>query len=409
MRNKIFILLVVAIVFTQGHAQLKIGGEIRTRSELNDGAEKPLTDGQDATFVTNSRSRLYIDYRKGNLATKVVVQDTRTLGSVAPGTLATNTTGLYEAWGQYAFNEYFSFTIGRQILEWDDKRLFSASNWSNTGNAHDALLLDYSTPGFRLNVAGGWNNTADNKFDKIYTIDKSYKSLLVIRLSKQAGIVNIAPIYVNESFQYENETNKLYRHYRNTVGGNILISPDKLPFSVYGTAYYQFGRDNKQNKLNASLLAIKADYRFHPLFTLQAGVDYLSGSDKELKAGHNHTFNKLYGSNHNFNGSLEYWKNPPVQGLLDKYAGVTFKPSGKIKVNGTFHAFSLVKEHAITSKKGLGSELDLTVDYQLASQLAIQGGWSAYFRNNTTEVVKGLEGQDTRFPHWAYLMLSFKF
>ncbi|MCC8154561.1 MAG: alginate export family protein, partial [Tannerellaceae bacterium] len=221
MKNKILILLVLAIAFTQTNTQLKIGGEVRSRSELNDGVEKPLTDGQDATFVTNLRSRIHIGYHKDNVTTRIVVQDTRTFGSVAPGTLATNTAGLYEAWGKYTFTDQVSFTIGRQILEWDDKRLFSASNWSNTGNAHDALLLDYNLPGFRLNLVGAWNNTADNKFDKLYDIDKSYKSLLVIWLSKQIGIVNIAPIYVNESFQYENEEENLYRHYRNTLGGNV--------------------------------------------------------------------------------------------------------------------------------------------------------------------------------------------
>ncbi|MCD7937731.1 MAG: alginate export family protein [Tannerellaceae bacterium] len=410
MKNRIFILLVSAIVFTNAYSQVKIEGEVRSRSELNSGTEAPLTEEQNRAFVTVLRSRLNVIYSQEKVIAKVTVQDTRTFGSVAPGTLATNTTGLYEAWGEYAFTGTFSARLGRQILEYDDKRLFSASNWSNTGNAHDVLLLDYHTDDLRINLVGGWNNPGDNKFERLYDVDKSYKSLLLFWLSKQAGIVNITPVYVNESFQYEHaEGEDFYRHYRNTLGGNILLKEKNSPFSVYATAYYQFGRDNKQNKLNASLLALRADYTIRPSVAVLAGVDYYSGSRNDLAPGYSHTFNKLYGSNHNFNGSMEYWKNPPVQGLWDIYAGVTVRPLRALKINGTFHSFSLVKEHVAIDKKGLGSEFDLTIDYQLAPQVAIQGGWSAYFTTHTTKVVKGVNDTDIKFPQWAYIQVGFKF
>ncbi|MCD7930744.1 MAG: alginate export family protein [Tannerellaceae bacterium] len=286
--------------------------------------------------------------------------------------------------------------------------MFSASNWSNTGNAHDALLLKYTPEDFTIHLGGAWNNGSDVNFETAY--DQTYKSLIYTWLSRRFGAVDISAIFVNEGFQKGNTPEEVkHRHHRNTIGGNIALDDKNIPLYLYATLYHQFGHDRVGKDLSANLFAFRAEYTFQPTILALAGVDYLSGIAYDETDGKNHTFNKLYGTNHAFNGSMEYWGTPPTQGLVDIYAGITVKPFKKFQVNGTYHQFSTVKKLAETGKKGLGSEVDITLDYNLSPHLAFQGGWSGYFTTDGTKEVDGLTGIDTHFPQWAYLMITFKF
>jgi hypothetical protein len=105
---------------------------------------------------------------------------------------------------------------------------------------------------------------------------------------------------------------------------------------------------------------------------------------------------------------MEYWTTLPVQGLRDLYGGLTFKPNAKFDVNAVFHAFYLAKELPSTDKKSIGSEIDITANYTISPQLAVQGGWSAYFKNGQTDILQKQAGIPTHFPQWAYVMLTFK-
>ena len=105
---------------------------------------------------------------------------------------------------------------------------------------------------------------------------------------------------------------------------------------------------------------------------------------------------------------MEYWRNLPAQGLIDIYAGAMAKLSPKFDITMTYHYFCTAKEINTDGKKGLGSEIDITANYTFNSQFALQGGWSAYLKNNGTDILKRKTDIDTRFPQWAYLQLTFK-
>ncbi len=394
-------------ILTGGQAQLKIGGEVRTRGEERSGFRTPLEEGQHAAFVANLRTRLFAGYTIDKMEAKITVQDSRTFGQTAPGSTG-SLTGLYEAWGKYAFNDHFSFKVGRQVLDYDDRRLFTPANWSNTGNSHDALLLDYTREDFKINLVGGWNNESDVLAESPYHL--TYKSLLLVWAAKQFGPATISAIYVNDGFQKGDEPEVVHKRYiRNTLGGNVLLEGSGFPLSAYLTGYYQFGDDPEGKQLNAFLLAVKADYDLNRMAGLTVGADYLSGSADGLDGDKNRTFMRLYGANHAFNGSIEYWRSYPTQGLTDIYAGVTVLPLSGLAVNATWHHFSTVKEVTATGKKGLGSEVDLTIDYLLSPQVALQGGWSCYFTTKTMDVVKRVATEEGKFPQWAYLMVTFRF
>lgn len=389
---------------------VKVDAEVRSRTSLRSGFQTPLADSLHAAVVNELRTRIGLSYSDSKISTKITLQDSRIYGETGGNSMSKNSVAIYEAWGQYHFTPELSVTLGRQFLEYDDKRVLSQSNWSNAGNAHDLALFKYENGDFKLHVGSAWNNASDVLYESAYSVSKSYKSMDFIWLGKKLGIFDLSALWLNDAFQrYKTDLTKIDKlSYRNTIGGNLQLKQKGIPLFAYATVYYQFGHDSQAKSLSAALLALKLKYAFSSMWSALAGVDHFTGSNYDLASNKDRTFNKLYGVSHSFNGSMEYWASLPKQGLNDIYGGLILTPSKKWSVNGTFHVFSLDKRLEQTSNKSLGSEIDLTADYQVSKQLALQGGWSCYFKSNTSSIVKSQQGVDTKFPVWAYVMLTFK-
>lgn len=405
--------IAVALVFMAYHSStqaqtLTMDAELRSRSELRSGFKKPLSVDEHNALVSALRSRLNLMYTDDKMEASLRLQDARTYGET--GTNDTKSSlGLYESWAKYKFTPEFSATLGRQSLEYDDKRIFSASNWSNTGNAHDLLLLKYEAKNMKIHVGSAWNNADDVLAESAYSVSKSYKSLNYLWMEKPLGKIDLTALWVNDGFQRGTTPDLLNKlSYRNTVGGNILFSDKKQPLYIYASGYFQFGHTPSGKNLNAYLLALKTKYKITPVWSVTMGTDYFSGSKSDLDAGKDRTFNKLYGVSHSFNGSMEYWATLPAQGLFDLFGGIKYAPNAKFDIDATYHNFSLAEKLATSDSKALGSEIDITANYKVSSQFSIQGGWSAYVKTDQTSIVKKQTSIDTRFAHWAYVMLAFK-
>jgi len=201
-----------------------------------------------------------------------------------------------------------------------------------------------------------------------------------------------------------------------TYGGNLKYSDPASPLSVLATAYLQGGKNISGSKMNGSQLALNIDYKFSTVLSANIGSNYISG-DNNTTDGIQSNFKKLYGTDHSFNGSMEYWKVPLTQGLLDYYAGVGGKINKNLSLEGTFHLFdseySGLNKKKIAFGKNLGSELDIVINYKLNTWSMVQAGWSTYFANNNTLVAKDIITSSTvtpttRTPQWAYVMLTIK-
>ena len=392
---------------TQSFGQtIKIDGELRSRGEYRDGFQEPLADTLSPAYVNNLRTKLNFAYSSSDVKAKVSLLDTRTLGSTDVSRTG-NGLGILEAWGEYNFTPEFSFSLGRQGLEYDDKRLFSHNNWSNTPGAHDILLLKYNSSALTVHAGTAYNNASDVNFKSLTPYTLTYKTLNFVRAEKDFGLLSTSVLWINESFESGAENN-ITTSYRNTIGGNLWMTDKTKPFTMLATAYYQFGRDKSHKELSAYLFALNVQQKLNDKYNLQIGGDIYSGSAYDIDAKKSNSFNKLYGSNHVFNGSIEYWRNLPTQGLVDIYAGATAKLSPKFDISMTYHYFCTAKEINTDGKQGIGSEIDITANYTFNSQVALQGGWSTYLTNEGTDILKNKIGIDTRFPQWAYLQLTFK-
>jgi hypothetical protein len=392
---------------------VSIDGEFRPRAEYRDGFGSPLSDSNDPGVFTYQRTRLGASFSSAILKTQFTVQDTRSFGKTAPNS-ETATLGVFEAWSEFLLMPGGSLKVGRQVLAYDDNRLFSASNWSNTGNSHDLALFKYNVDDFQAHLGFAYNNTSAISSEAVYAGAAKYRYMGLLWLSKGlAKGLTLSAIAVDEGMQPTTDATKygtkVNMNHGYTFGGNLKYSSEACPFSALGTAYFQAGKNQTGDDMSGSMAAIKLNYKLSPVFTTSLGTDYLSGDDNSTD-GKQKNFRKLYGANHSFNGSMEYWSTPLTQGLLDYYGSVNAKVSKKSSFEGVFHVFNTSKD--MTNKgtnigKSLGSELDICFNYKLNEWTNLQAGWSTYFANDNTRIAKGMTADTkTRFPQWGYVMLT---
>ena len=418
--RKVYVLAVFGLLlllsFSESFGQTTIDAEFRPRSEFRQGFNQPLADTLKSALMTMQRTRLNFNYKGGVISARLVLQDSRIFGETdtkQPATATTGSIGVYEAWTELLLFSGTSFKIGRQGVQFEDGRLFSLSPWSNTGNSHDLAQLRYFAPGFDIQVGYAYNNQkAYNADTSYYSVSKMYKQLAFLHLTKT--IINgldLSLLGVDESFSKSKKDLDFYHRY--TTGGTLQFKKDKLPLSVFATGYYQFGKSASTVDLDAYLLALKANYTFTDKIGGLVGADYYSGSGSTITATKTNTFNKLpYGVNHSFNGYMEYWATLPKGGLINYFGGVNLKLSKKLSSDITYYAFSLAKDMKVGKvdvQKNVGSELDVALNYKFSAETAVQFAWCGYLATDGTKMLKYKSTTlDTKFPQYAYLMLTIK-
>lgn len=412
MKSKHWI-IALCIMFALQHtsAQVSIDGEFRPRSEYRSGYKKPLADTLNPAFLTLQRTRLTVDYKTKILNTRITLQDARIWGE-STNQSSTSKVELFEAWGEYLFATGLSAKFGRQVLNYDDQRLLAASNWSNTGNAHDVLLFKYKpAASFQSHAGFAYNNSKDTLMEVNYAIQKKlYKTMGFIWLSKafENGLT-ISGIAIEEGLQKTNDYEVVYP--RLTAGGNLIYMNDSLKYSIKATAYIQKGKSTTFDNLNAYMAAIKAGYKFSKSIEAIVGFDYYSGTKPDEAAGESNTFNKLYGSNHTFEGYLDYWTSIPKSGLMDLYAGINAKLTPKLSGEVTCHRFNLAENHIINNveiDKNMGTELDVIFNYAINKEMAMQAGYCRYFNSSATDDYFKQTTTPCRESQWAYVMMTLK-
>jgi hypothetical protein len=402
----ILALLIVGKVWSQ----VSIDGEWRPRTEFRQGFRKPLLDSLNPALVVLQRTRLSFDYKSKLLNARINLQDSRVWGQ-SDTKSSGSSVQVYEAWAELLLTSGFSVQFGRQPLKYDDQRLFGASAWSNTGLAHDILLFKFK-PGksWQAHTGLAYNNVKDTLMELNYTIPKMYKTMGFAWISKslKSGL-SLSAIAVEEGLQRSSGYASLNSRF--TGGVNLVYANDSCRFSFIAAGYYQKGKDFSENDLEAYMASAKAGYRFYKKNTVALGFDYFSGTGPDAHAGTSSTFNKLYGSNHGFNGNMEYWATLPKSGLVNGYGTVGMAFTPKLGADLTLHTFFLAEDYLVSNKKinkFLGSEFDVVINYTMSKEVALQGGYCMYFDSGATKKFYKMSGLETRQPVWAYVMLTIK-
>lgn len=406
-----------ALCYSELFAQVTIDAEFRPRTEFKQGYKKPVADSLDGVLTTVQRTRLNAGYKTGDLLARLSLQDTHIWGNTN-NKVNTSKFEVFEAWFEYLFTPDFSLKMGRQPLAYDDQRLFSAANWSSTGTAHDILLLKYKCSGITAHSGFAYNNEKDTLINVNYgyTPKQNYKALWYFWLSKKVisgTTLSLTGVY--EGFEKPNDYRVLYP--RLTYGLFLSYSSDSSSWSGSITAHLQKGKNptvkykGSYADLSAYFLAAKLSYDFTSSLSGTLGFDYYSGTASDAAAGESNSYNKLYGSNHSYNGFMDFYSTLPSQGLADYYACADLKITKQFSAGIAGHIFYFDKDFIYSGSKtdkNLGSEMDLTLKYKASKAVSIQGGYSLYFDNATTKKYFKLNNTEIHKSQWAYLMFTVK-
>lgn len=409
--SKIITLVFFTFLLTNIQAQLKIDAELRPRFEYRHGYKTLFADDIDPAAFVSQRTRLNTEYTTEKLKFYLSLQDVRVWGDVPQlNTTDQNGLSIHQAWGELLFNPNLSLKVGRQEIIYDDQRFFGNVGWAQQARSHDAALLKYNKESFSFDIGAAYNQDQEALNGTTLTIPNTYKSIQYVRAYKKWESFSTSLLVLNNGLQYidvANADNNETR-YSQTLGSHLKYGKNKLTAS--SNLYYQFGKDKADNTLSAYLVGLEAAYKISNKFNAGLGAELQSGNDNGAPAnGDNNAFTPFYGTNHKFNGLMDYFyvgNHNNTVGLLDVYLKANVTINEKSNVNLAFHNFSTAADMPGNTEKQLGNELDISFSYKVLENASIKAGYSHLFASEGMEVLKG--NADGNINNWGWVMLIIK-
>ncbi len=404
-------LLFLFFMFTigSGFAQtFEAGLQLRPRFEFRNGYKTLLVEEQDPAAFVSQRSRLHLLFQQEDLEVKLSVQNISVWGEVPTMRIADNNgISLFEAYGQYNISPNTRVRLGRQVLSYDNQRILGEVNWAQQGQSHDAALVSIlPVATHRLDVGVAYNAPSETLFEVPYTIN-SYKNLQFAWYHMDRGNVGFSFLLMNTGYEFTNGVDEQETDYLQTYGAFHKFS--KGSFSGDIAVYGQNGNRNDKT-VSAWYGGVNLNYKLSAAWKIGAGTEYLSGTDMG-STGNIDSFTPLFGTNHGFNGHMDYFfvgNHQNSVGLLDIYGKLTFSKN-KFTFTATPHFFSstadVVGVNNEVKDDFLGTEIDLSAGYKFNRDISVNAGYSQMFGTESLEILKG--GNKDITQNWAWLMVNF--
>ena len=402
--------MLILTVFTtiESKAQLTVDAELRPRFEYRHGYKTLFPNNVDAATFVSQRTRLNTGFKLKKLGFYLSFQDVRVWGDVPQlNTADKNGLSVHQAWAKVIFTSDFSTKIGRQEIVYDDHRIMGNVGWAQQARSHDAAKISFHKNNFKADIGYAFNQNGESLTGHELNIN-TYKSLLYAWLHKDWTDFEASILLLNNGLQYLNEDDpsKNETRYSQTIGSHLTFKKEKL--KVAANLYYQFGKDVTNNDLSAYLLGLETNYKASNLIMLGLGGELQSGNENGAPSnGENKAFTPLYGTNHKFNGFMDYFyvgnHNNSV-GLIDLYAKANVKMNSKANINLAVHNFFSDVNISNTVSNQLGTEVDLVFSYQYIKEVNFKAGYSQMFASEGLESLKN--NFDNNTNNWGWLMVT---
>lgn len=400
-----------------GFSQFEITGQYKARAEFLNGFSKPLQSDQDPGFYVSQRARIGGIYTHDKFQFNITLQDVRTWGNTSH--LAIDDNGLlsvYEANVSLFLNNKWTLKVGRQPISYDNQRVFGALDWAMQGRRHDGAILKFKDSSWSVDVGATYNQTSPSNYHIPYGIN-NYKTFQYVWAHKEWNNFNASVLFLNngmEQIYIEDSIQKNRTNFAQTMGTHLNYKFNKFDITAYG--YYQMGFDQNNQTISAYNASIEGTYMPNKKWGITLGGEILSGTSEEATVNdRNQSFSPLYGTNHGFNGFMDYFyvgNHEGNVGVIDGFFKANYK-TGKFSFgldNHFFFTAAPVELIAIpvtpefeTMDPFLGYEVDFTIKYQFADEVMIQAGYSQLFGTPTMRSVKGA---NSNVNNWAYLMVT---
>lgn len=422
MKTKKIILLsgVVIAFYIQAIGQITFTPQYMGRGEYRHGYQSLADTNQNSASFVSQRARLTGEYKTDKYKIVLGVQDIRTWGSVA--NLAIDSKGLLsisEAYAELTPNKKIAARFGRQILSYDDDRIIGSLDWSMQSRRHDLALFKYTDSTLSIHVGAAYNQNNEQTKTTGYTVAGNYKTFQYLWANKLINKTNLSFLFLNNGYQYgktnTNGTKDSMTVFSQTAGLRGTYKGEKLSGLIYG--YYQFGKDAANKDLNAYCASAEVSYAITKDFSATIGAEILSGTSQTDTANKtNNSFNPFYGTNHRYNGYMDYFyvgNHINSVGLIDGYFKLNYSYKSLMLGLNThlFNAAANIMDKNVTTSitslpSILGTELDFTMSYKLTDEVAFQGGYSQIFGTSSMVMLKG--GSSSETNNWAYVMLIIR-
>lgn len=424
MKKYFFYAFTLIIVLDAQAQDFQINAEIKPRYEYRNGfgQMRLAKDALDkaASFVSQ-RSRLSLFY--ANPAQKLrmgaSLQDVRNWGATDQLNIGDkNNFSMHEFWGELLLSNVFSIKAGRQELNYDNSRILGNVDWVQQARSFDAALMKYedNAKNIRIHAGLGLNTKSETLVKDVYDAN-NYKSLQFIWLNKKFENINASFLFLNNGLEY-------------TVNPSLSVTPDnrkvafsqttgsrlefsKGKFDINAEGYYQGGKTVGYKKIDSWNMGVELIGKPSKIVYLVVGTEWLSGTDMDETDGKNHSFNPFYGTNHKFNGTMDYfyvggrWNNKV--GLADYYGGIRFQNNrfNAELITHIFNSMAKVVSNTTSLKKYLAVETDLMGRYKLSNIITFQAGVSFLSGSSTFELLNPGSSK-TKLNTWGWTQLIIK-
>ena len=360
-----------------------LSAELRTRGEYLNGA---LADtNQTMAAYIMARTRLSLNYKQPYLEVQITPQHADMWGGDE-----VNVFSLREAWAQTDYKGLFA-KLGRQALCYDDERIIGLDDWSLTGAYHDCLKIGYEGHGHKVHALGAYNQTYKNALGG--TIYKGgvqdYKNMQALWYHYDFKRWFSASLLFTNTGMQSADTIRDSTFYQQLLGTYIKFHyPGKQDWwiDLDASFYYQMGRSERGLPINAWMFATEGKAQINRFVQARAGYFILSGDENYTvpppgglglqNLTHDHSFNLLYASHHQFYGAMDFFYLETFYGgyspgLQDAHVGGTFLWKDQCNINLTYHALATSVDVISAPSRFLGHELEFTAEYRPFKWLSI--------------------------------------
>lgn len=408
--KKLFFSTLLAAIFAipLTAQQVDLSGELRPRFENKNGYKSLLKPGEEGVSFISQRTRLNLNYKQSNFLVRLSIQNVRVWGDVSTLSANDKTFAFHEAWAQFAVTDYLNLKLGRQEIVYDDSRIFGNVGWAQQARSHDALIAKFKTSeNGNLDIGFALNNDSQAGVNYLYSNVAGYKAFQYAWYHTKIENFGLSILALNNGIEYLNAGSEKIS-YSQTLGSRATFKSGVLAFDA--AFYLQTGK-MLTNKVSASYFGGNIKFKASDKFTLGLGTEYLSGKDMNDVSTDIKSFAPLYGTNHKFNGWMDYFyvgNHGNSVGLFDINATIAYKKD-RFYAKLIPHLFSSAADiYSAGTKmsKKLGTELDFTFGYKVNKNIQLSAGYSQMFGTKSLEVLKG--GDSSRSTSWSWLMLTFK-
>lgn len=417
MKIKLTLISLFFIGIATGFAQFSIDAEFKPRTEYRHGFGTLITDDAEPGFGISTRARLNFGYATESYKVYLSFQDVLVWGEnrqILPYD-QNNSFAVFQAWASIKLGEPTNLKLGRQILSYDDQRILGALDWAQQGRNHDAALFQYKKDKFMMDLALAFNQdyshpTGFNSVGNTYSTTGffSYKTMQMAYFKNNWDNFSGSLLLLNNGFQnFDDGGDQDGISNLQTFGSHMAYKKNK--FGATADIYFQFGeRQGMLDVKGAYLFNADFGYQVAPKTKLSVGMEMISGDDGG--AGETGAFFPLYGTNHKFNGFMDYFyvgNHANSIGLVDIHVQANFSFDNNSGLMLKLLNFSGEQELP-SGEKSLGTEFDIVYSKKFNGfNMAI--GYSQMFESDGMYELKDIdEGMVAGTQNWFFAQLVFK-